>query len=37
MSLESFWNNGGIIELAESTDERALELERRIILILKTL
>jgi len=29
---ESFWSNGGIVELAESKDPRALELERRIIL-----
>jgi hypothetical protein len=29
---ESYWNHGGIIELAKSSDERALELERRIIL-----
>ncbi|WP_036745791.1 glycoside hydrolase family 65 [Paenibacillus sp. UNC451MF] len=29
---EAFWNDGGVIELAESQDERALELERRIVL-----
>lgn len=29
---ESYWSNGGIIELAKSSDERALELERRIVL-----
>lgn len=32
MYWEKYWSNGGIIELAESTDERALELERRIVL-----
>lgn len=29
---ERFWNNGGCIELAESSDPRAYELERRIVL-----
>lgn len=29
---ESFWLKGGAIELAESTDQRAIELERRIVL-----
>lgn len=29
---ESFWSEGGAIELAESEDSRALELERRIVL-----
>jgi protein-glucosylgalactosylhydroxylysine glucosidase len=29
---EEYWNTGGIIELTESSDERAQELERRIIL-----
>ncbi|WP_282936438.1 glycoside hydrolase family 65 [Paenibacillus sp. RC67] len=29
---ERFWLEGGAIELAESTDSRALELERRIVL-----
>lgn len=29
---EKYWNYGGMIELAESIDERALELERRIVL-----
>ncbi|GLX66332.1 glycoside hydrolase family 65 [Paenibacillus glycanilyticus] len=28
----NFWNSGAAVELAESQDERALELERRIIL-----
>lgn len=29
---ESFWLSGGAIELADSTDERAPELERRVVL-----
>lgn len=29
---ESHWNNGGMVELAGSSDPRALELERRVIL-----
>ncbi|CAG7627379.1 glycoside hydrolase family 65 [Paenibacillus allorhizosphaerae] len=29
---ERFWMNGGVIELADSRDPRALELERRIVL-----
>lgn len=28
----NYWNNGGMIELKNSSDERAMELERRIIL-----
>jgi len=31
---KSYWNNGGIIDFAGSTDERARELERRVILSL---
>ncbi|NLG85368.1 MAG: glycoside hydrolase family 65, partial [Firmicutes bacterium] len=29
---ESFWNEGGVVELAESADDRAGELERRVVL-----
>jgi hypothetical protein len=29
---ESYWNNGGIVDFSETTDPRAYELERRIIL-----
>lgn len=29
---ESFWNSGGMMDFSEVTDERALELERRMIL-----
>jgi hypothetical protein len=29
---EAFWNSGGAIDLAASSDQRALELERRIVL-----
>lgn len=29
---ETFWNSGGVIDLSESTDPRAHELERRIVL-----
>ena len=29
---EHFWTSGGVVELAESRDSRALELERRIVL-----
>ncbi|NLW56304.1 MAG: glycoside hydrolase family 65, partial [Firmicutes bacterium] len=31
-SWESFWSNGGLVELARSRDPRALELERRVVL-----
>ena len=31
-SWESYWMDGGVVELAGSTDPRAIELERRIIL-----
>jgi len=29
---ERYWNNGGIVDFSESTDSRAAELERRIVL-----
>ena len=29
---ESFWSNGGIVDFSECTDERAPELERRVVL-----